>query len=152
MSIPLPGPYDEDEDDGDDGGLAAAWHECLEWAERGDVEHLARMLRSDASLQDDPFVRAFLADVLDGKIKRPRGKPVKRPERAWWINPDGTPAMIDIRDKRRLEIGEMESGTTRRRMRRPPRIFECMWKACGTLSAGPSRSAADKCRIKLLTT
>ena len=104
MSIPLPGPYDEDEDDGDDGGLAAAWHECLEWAERGDVEHLARMLRSDASLQDDPFVRAFLADVLDGKIKRPRGKPVKRPERAWWINPDGTPAMIDIRDKRRLEI------------------------------------------------
>jgi hypothetical protein len=97
---PLPGPYDEDDEH--DTGLTG-WEEQLEWAERGDLMPLIASLRSAQSC-GNPNVLTFLADVLDGKIKRPRGKPVKRPNRTWWIDSNGRPQMIDERDKRRYQI------------------------------------------------
>ncbi len=92
----------EEEFDDVDTGITG-WEEQLEWAERGDLMPLIASLRSAQSCSD-PHVLTFLADVLDGKIKRPRGKPVKRPNRTWWIDSNGRPQMIDERDKRHLEI------------------------------------------------
>lgn len=102
MSTPLPPAHGSWDDDDVDAGITG-WEQQLEWAERGDLEALIASLRSAQSCSD-PHVLTFLADVLDGKIKRPRGKPVKRPNRTWWIDHKGQPQMIDERDKRRLEI------------------------------------------------
>jgi hypothetical protein len=102
MSTPLPPAHGSWDDDEVDTGVTG-WEQQLEWAERGDLMPLIASLRSAQSCSD-PHVLTFLADVLDGKIKRPRGKPVKRPNRTWWIDHKGQPQMIDERDKRRLEI------------------------------------------------
>src|SRR4051794_38388186 len=63
--------------------ISIAWQDALDWAKRGDRRSLAAMLRSEHSMDDDKDVRVFLADVLENKVKRPRGKPTLRPERTW---------------------------------------------------------------------
>ncbi len=111
MKAPLPPPPQPSSDDEDAHGNAAAeaqislaWQDALEWAKRGDLEPLTALLRSENSLQDDRHVRDFLADVLEGKFKRPRGKPVSRPEMTWWLDPNGQIQFVDRRDVRWLKI------------------------------------------------
>ena len=102
---PAPGPRSDDEDhDATSAGLTAAWHECLDWAQRGDSKPLAALLRGENSLQDDRHVRDFLADVLESKFKRPRGKPVQRPEKTFALDSRGKVHFIDKRDLRQIEI------------------------------------------------
>jgi hypothetical protein len=60
-------------------GIDVAWHDALKWAQRGNFAYLSKLLRSDTPLRDDTNLRNFLADVLDGKFKRGRGTPPKRP-------------------------------------------------------------------------
>jgi hypothetical protein len=103
---PAPGPSTDDDEHDSTVNITAAWHECLDWARRGDVTPLSDLLRGDCPLQDDWHVRTFLADVLDGKFKRPRGKPVRRPEGTFWVDAEGAVSWIDKRDLRRLEIAK----------------------------------------------
>ncbi|MBR0796104.1 hypothetical protein JQ615_11960 [Bradyrhizobium jicamae] len=88
--------------------VSLVWQDALDWAKRGDRRSLVALLRgeyiSDHSMVNDMDVRAFLADVLEGTVKRPRGKPAQRPEYTWAIAANGQPAMVDKRDARFLEI------------------------------------------------
>ncbi len=96
---PLPGPCTDD--DSNDGFLDPS-PELIEWARRGDMHPLIAQLRGDFPL--DRNVRDFLADWLDGKIKRARGKPVRRPDKTFALDSDGRHLFIDKRDVKRLEI------------------------------------------------
>lgn len=84
--------------------LQLAWRDALDWAKRGDRRSLVTLLRSEHSLQDDIDVRDYLADVLEGKEKRTRGKPVRRPEYTFASDKGGNVAWVDKRDVERLEI------------------------------------------------
>lgn len=113
MVEPLPPPLnvelaDEEQMAHDQGAheaqLQLAWHDALDWAKRGDRQSLIEMLRSENSLQDDKDVRDYLAAFLEGKEKRPRGKPVCRPKYTFALDKGGKVAWVDRRDIERLEI------------------------------------------------
>jgi hypothetical protein len=58
---------------------ADEWQSALEWARKGDFDPLAECLRSNLAAPPDPMaVRNFLADVLEGKFKKPRNSRAKR--------------------------------------------------------------------------
>jgi hypothetical protein len=84
--------------------MSIAWQDALDWAKRGDRRSLAAMLRGEHSLPDDGDTRAFLADVLEGKEKRPRGKPARRPQNTFFADAKGKVSWIDKRDSQRLTI------------------------------------------------
>jgi hypothetical protein len=106
---PAPGSWSDEDDqardqDAAEAQISLAWQDALAWAQRGDLQPLAGLLRSDNSLQDNREVRNFLADLLDGKVKRPRGKPARRPKMTFAIDTRGKIQWIDRRDAERLEI------------------------------------------------
>lgn len=73
MKTPLPGPYDPDEDID---ASPTPWSMEMWWAQRRQYGPLIAALRSGAPIDgDDREVREFLADVLAGKVKRPKGSP-----------------------------------------------------------------------------
>lgn len=106
---PLPGPPLSDEQeaahdrDAAEAQISIAWRDALDWAKRGDRRSLAAMLRGEHSL-DDMYVRAFLADVLEEKEKRPRGKPTRRPQHTFFVDAKGRVSWIDKRDSQHLTI------------------------------------------------
>ncbi|MFK4522200.1 hypothetical protein ABIF90_000181 [Bradyrhizobium japonicum] len=106
---PLPSsPLSDEEEAARDWDAAAAqisiaWQDALDWAKRGDRRSLAAMLRGAHSL-DDMDVRAFLAEVLEDKEKRPRGKPSRRPQHTFFVDAKGRVSWVDTRDSQRLTI------------------------------------------------
>jgi hypothetical protein len=111
MKAPLPPPPQPSSDDEDahdntsaaEAQLTMAWQDALSWAKRGDRRSLVEMLRGNHVL-DDREVRNFLADLLENKEKRPRGKPAIRPKYTFAINASGDIAWVDERDSERLKI------------------------------------------------
>lgn len=107
--LPLPGPPLSDEEeaardrDAAAAQLSIAWQDALDWAKRGDRRSLVAMLRGEYSL-DDVDVRAFLADLLEEKEKRPRGKPARRPQHTFFLDAKGRVSWIDKRDSQHLTI------------------------------------------------
>jgi hypothetical protein len=94
---------DDDNDDAIDAQIQLAWGDALHWAKRGDYELLIAQLRGNSQIARE--VRDFFADLLhNDKIKRSRGKPVKRPDKTFAFDESGQIAMVDKRDVRRLEI------------------------------------------------
>ncbi|MCK1402324.1 hypothetical protein IVB45_20715 [Bradyrhizobium sp. 4] len=83
--------------------LSIAWQDALDWAKRGDRRSLVAMLRGEYSL-DDVDVRAFLADVLEEKERRPRGKPARRPMHTFFVDAKGRVSWIDKRDGQHFTI------------------------------------------------
>jgi hypothetical protein len=107
--LPLPAigfDGNNDDDVAAEAQIDLAWRDALEWARRGDVVHLAAMLRSDITLFDNDEVRAFLADVLDGKFVRSKGKPIRRPTKTFVVDSAGRPLWADERDRERFEIAK----------------------------------------------
>ncbi|MBH5369914.1 hypothetical protein [Bradyrhizobium glycinis] len=105
---PQSAPLSHEEESARDNDAAAAqisiaWQEALDWAKRGDRRSLAAMLRSEHSLSDED-VRAFLANVLEDKEKRPRGKPARRPQHTFFVDGKGRVSWIDKRDSQFLTI------------------------------------------------
>lgn len=84
--------------------ISIAWQDALDWAKRGDRRSLAAMLRGNHSLHDDREVRLFLADLLEGTEKRPRGKPARKPVHTFHLDAKGTVSWVDKRDSQRLAI------------------------------------------------
>lgn len=84
--------------------ISIAWQDALDWAKRGDRRSLATMLRSEHSLDDEKDVRAFLADVLEKKERRSRGKPASRPDKTFHVDAAGRVSWIDKRDEINLNI------------------------------------------------
>ncbi|MDN5006152.1 hypothetical protein ACFQZO_35470 [Bradyrhizobium sp. GCM10027634] len=83
--------------------ISIAWQDALDWAKRGDRRSLVAMLRSE-HLLDDNDVRSFLADVLEDKEKRPRGKPARRPQHTFFVDAKGRVSWIDKRDSQHFTI------------------------------------------------
>lgn len=106
---PPPSPWLSDEEetardhDAATARVSIAWQEALDWAKRGDRRSLAAMLRGEHLLLD-PDVRTFLADVLEDKEKRPRGKPARRPQHTFFVDGKGRVSWIDKRDSQFLTI------------------------------------------------
>lgn len=93
--------YDES---GYEAQVSLAWQDALEWARKGDVPHLARLLRSDIALLDNTEVRGFLADVLEKKHAFPRGRQERRPEKTFGYDASGQLAMIATQHTQKLGI------------------------------------------------
>lgn len=91
--------------DAAEAAISIAWQDALDWAKRGDRRSLAAMLRGERSLNDRD-VRTFLADLLENKEKRPRGKPARRPEHTFFVDAKGRVSWIDKRDELSLKIRE----------------------------------------------
>lgn len=89
---PAPGPYYEDEEF--EHPTPPAWMEEMRWAEMGQYDPLIKSLRAGKPLdpEEDWEVLKFLADHLDGKIKRPRRRPPEYSERTWGaVGPNSGP-------------------------------------------------------------
>jgi hypothetical protein len=82
--------------------IQLAWEDALHWAKLGDYELLIARLRGDLPIAAE--VRAFFVDLLAGKVRRPRGKPVKRPDWAFAIDENDRIVTIDKRHARLLAI------------------------------------------------
>ncbi|WP_439925589.1 hypothetical protein [Nitrobacter sp. JJSN] len=101
--IPLPGPVDAADYDFENYERDIAhqtWQSALDWAKKGDFASLAQCLRYEASGPPaDPLaVRNFLADVLEGKFKKPRNSKAKRyPERVMFVDAAGRRLQIEKR-------------------------------------------------------
>lgn len=117
--IPLPGPdlSDEEQTAHDRAAYEAqmqfAWQDALEWAKRGDRRSLVTLLRGEQQLCERE-VLDFLADLVEGKFKWPRGKPPQRPEYtfAYTGKPFESPDRFDPRclkwvDKRDVAVLEL---------------------------------------------
>lgn len=83
--------------------LQLAWRDALDWAKRGDRRSLVTLLRGEQQLSERD-VLDFLADLVEGKFKWPRGKPAQRPEYTFALDKRGNVAWVDKRDIERLEI------------------------------------------------
>ena len=125
--IPPPSPPTDFDEDSFAGGIASTWHDALEWAERGDHEHLASLLRSDLSLNDDSFVREFLASMLL-KSPRPRGRPARRPVKNWAIDAKGQVAMVEIPKKAAIPVFEVRQWVRENRAKHGKRVTEAAAK------------------------
>lgn len=104
MNDDLPDSDHDFEDSGYEAQVSLAWQDALEWACKGDVPHLAKLLRSDVTLLDNAEVRGFLADVLEKKHAFPRGRQVRRPEKTFGYDASGQIAMIATQHVQKLGI------------------------------------------------
>jgi hypothetical protein len=108
--LPTPQAHTDDFDEAADRAayeaqVNLAWHDALEWV-RGGGEYapLVTLLRGDFPLQDIRELRDFLADVLEKKVKRGRGRPKEQFSRSWAIGDDGVPMMVNVRENTTSEI------------------------------------------------
>lgn len=104
MNDRLSEPDYEYDESGYEAQVSLAWQDALEWARKGDVQHLAKLLRSDITLLDDAEVRIFLADVLEKKHAFPRGRQVRRPEKVFGYDASGQIAMVATQHAKMLGI------------------------------------------------
>lgn len=75
------------------------WQSALDWARRGDFDPLAECLRFQMTEPPDPMaIRNFLADVLEGKFKKPRNSKAKhRHETVQFVDIDGRRLTVEKR-------------------------------------------------------
>ncbi|WP_438277974.1 hypothetical protein [Nitrobacter sp.] len=89
-----------------------AWQDALEWAKRGDRRSLVALLRGEQQLSERE-VLDFLADLVEGKFKWPRGKPAQRPESTFAMDTNGKIVWVDKRDATVLEMRKWVSENRR---------------------------------------
>jgi hypothetical protein len=82
--------------------MSLAWRDALEWAKKGDREHLLKMLRTESQLNERD-VLDYLAEILEKAKRSRRGHPPTRPQRTWAIVADDLPVFVDERDLPLLE-------------------------------------------------
>ncbi|MBN8963027.1 MAG: hypothetical protein J0H71_17985 [Rhizobiales bacterium] len=101
------------------------WVEALNWARKGDFAPLVECLRLNLVAPPDPMaVRNFLADVLEGKFKKPRNSKAKRDsEHVQFKDANGRRFFIDKRHvKQATAIKRVREVQTTRRVKQAKAI------------------------------